>query len=172
MIDWAFIRQMLPVLEERFWPKVDKTGECWIWTRAQSYDGYGRLHVRINGKHKWLLAHRLAYELVVGPVPAGLVIDHLCRVRACVNPAHMRAVTSRENWFEPKSQVCAAVNSRKTHCKRGHALSGGNLIERIVSRGTLLRVCRECSRDRSRERQRVIRANAKLCDREGVEVQS
>lgn len=80
----------------RFWSKVNKTETCWLWTAAivQS-TGYGRIGT--GGRHHMNSAHRVAYEMMVGPIPKGLQIDHLCRVRHCVNPAHMEVVTSAEN---------------------------------------------------------------------------
>lgn len=74
----------------RFWSFVDKTDTCWFWIGTRSDTGYGSLPPYVN-------AHRFAYETFVGPIPKGLEIDHLCRVRACVNPAHLEAVTHQEN---------------------------------------------------------------------------
>ena len=81
--------------ERRFWSKVDKTSDCWLWTASTRY-GYGQF--RIGGKDSQNLgAHVIAYTWLVGPIPTGKVIDHLCRVRNCVNPAHMEIVTPEEN---------------------------------------------------------------------------
>ena len=80
-------------LEERFWFKVNKTDTCWLWTGALRGDGYGKFHV----KRKWVYAHRFAYELLVGPIPDGLELDHLCRIRNCVRPSHLEPVTHQEN---------------------------------------------------------------------------
>jgi hypothetical protein len=96
--------------ERRFWSKVEKTQDCWYWLGSRDRWGYGQFSVA----GKQILAHRFAYTMVVGPIPRGLTIDHLCRVPACVNPAHLEAVTSRENterasrwntqWWEARLQ--------------------------------------------------------------------
>lgn len=83
-----------PTDEERFWSKVDKSGDCWLWTAGISGGtGYANFH--------WLgrtqSAHRVSYMLAVGPVPEGMTLDHLCRVRHCVNPSHLEPVTLAEN---------------------------------------------------------------------------
>lgn len=92
---------MSPEEEERFWAKVsippDVITGCWLWTAARSDGGYG-----IFGRGAWAtvrttIAHRLSYEVVKGPIPLGLQLDHLCRVRHCVNPAHLEAVTGATN---------------------------------------------------------------------------
>ena len=79
---------------KRFWDKVDKNPTCWIWTAAKGAEGYGR--VGIPGR-RTALAHRVAYEDTNGPIPDGLQIDHICGVRACVNPEHLRAVPEVKN---------------------------------------------------------------------------
>lgn len=120
---------------------------CWIWTRGVSSGttprtagGYGKLR-----KHRRdLLAHRVAYELMVGEIPAGMTVDHACRVRCCVNPEHLRLMTAAENALSGNGVM--ARNKRKTSCKRGHPLTGINLV--LVSRG---RRCRECERTRAWE---------------------
>ncbi|HEV8574747.1 MAG TPA: HNH endonuclease signature motif containing protein [Dehalococcoidia bacterium] len=90
---------------------------CWLFIGGDNtYNGYGRL--RINGKR--YRAHRLSYELHVGPIPDGLVPDHTCRVRICINPAHIEIVTSVVNVM--RGEGPAALNARKTKCVRGHAL--------------------------------------------------
>ncbi len=124
---------------ERFWAKVELTEDCWVWT-GHLRRGYGTLMQ--DGRDG--SAHRFAYESFVGPIPEGLEIDHLCRNRACVNPAHMEPVSRRENIL--RGEGTAAKNARKTHCKRGHALSGENVY---LYRGTM-RHCRECNRERGR----------------------
>lgn len=102
-------------LEERFWEKVEPTGFCWNWT-ASTRNGYGQISVG-GRKGRIAGAHRVAYELLIGPIPDGLVIDHLCRNTLCVNPDHLEPVTVRENALR------APVIGRKPYdvemCKKG-----------------------------------------------------
>lgn len=85
------------MIADRFWDHVDLSDpdRCWIWKRKPNAKGYGQLRNPRTGRTT--TAHRYAYELVVGPIPDGLTIDHLCRVRACVRPDHLEPVTNREN---------------------------------------------------------------------------
>jgi hypothetical protein len=145
----------------RFFSKVNKNGPvpakrpdlgpCWLWKPVTASGGYGQFTA--NGKTR--LAHRAAYELLVGPIPQGLTIDHLCSVRHCVNPAHLEAVTLAENIRRARVWENGAAHQRnKTHCPYGHPYSGDNL--RIASDGK--RACRECDKRYSanhRERKRA-----------------
>lgn len=133
----------MPTLIERFWAKVDKTGDCWLWT-AFRRRGYGRFTV--NGR--MVNAHRYSFELAGGTVPDGLVLDHLCRNRSCVNPAHLEPVTSRVNTL--RGLTPAAENANKTHCKRGHEFTPDN-IYRQPSRPRS-RSCLACLRIRDASR--------------------
>ena len=82
-----------PGVQERFWAKVRKTDGCWLWTGSHNGLGYGT--IRSVGRKMYV--HRYSYELLVGPIPAGLELDHLCRVPGCVNPDHLEPVTHAEN---------------------------------------------------------------------------
>lgn len=146
-------RTLFPT-EVRFWTKVDVSGgptRCWLWTGSLTDRGYGDRFRLDDGRKQ--APHRVAYELLVGPIPDGLFIDHLCRVRHCVNPLHLEPVTCQENLL--RGQTLAAFNSRKTHCIHGHALDEANT--RITPEGH--RACRACGREATR-RQRERKAEA------------
>lgn len=81
-------------VDERFWAKVEKTDHCWLWSGAIGGWGYGTFNL---GDKKYVRAHRYAYATTVGDIPEGKVLDHICRVRHCVNPDHLRVVSQREN---------------------------------------------------------------------------
>lgn len=116
----------------------DESG-CWLWAGARDAYGYGAA----TGHTK---AHRLVYEALVGPIPRGLTIDHLCRVRACVNPTHLEPVTRGENVLRGESR--GAVALRENHCYQGHSFTPENTIVRRDGS----RLCRSCKRKRERER--------------------
>lgn len=127
--------------EDRFWPKVDITGFCWLWNAATDKAGYGVVNL---GGGKVNRAHRVAYELLVGPIPAGLHLDHLCRVRRCLNPDHLEPVTPRVNMARGFAPM--AIAARTLTCKRGHSLQDAYL--RPDNGG---RQCRACIQIRSRK---------------------
>jgi len=120
-------------LERHFMPEPN-TG-CWLWIGARNWRGYGQIGAG-NGSGRTLMAHRAAYVLARGPIPEGMDIDHLCRVRACVNPAHLEAVTHLVNVQRGKA------GCRPT-CPRGHAYD-------IYPGGR--RRCRTCTRDHNSRR--------------------
>ena len=106
-------------VQDRFWEKVAITPSCWLWMGSKTLGGYG--HVGLNGKYP--LAHRLSYEWAIGPIPEGFQIDHLCRVRNCVNPKHLEAVTQQENIRRGDG---GSFNREKTHCNNGHIYDAVN----------------------------------------------
>lgn len=135
-------RELTPMatktLSERFWEKVERAGpgECWNWTGWNGHKGYGRIWVDGAGRP----AHRVSYELAKGPIPEGLVIDHLCRNPGCVNPDHLEPVTQAEN--NRRGIGITSVNLRKTHCIHGHAFDAENTM--VDADGH--RRCRACHR--------------------------
>lgn len=140
-----------PGTDQRFWSKVNKAGSippqaiapgsCWEWTAAKTSGGYGQFWV----KPYRVVAHRFSYEQLVGPIPQGLQLDHLCRNRACVNPQHLEPVTQQVNIWRGFS--IATQNRLKTHCPHGHPYSVENTYIHPKNSG---RICRACARERSR----------------------
>lgn len=114
---------------------------CWVWTGHCGRGGYPAIWNSSGST----LAHRVSYELHVGPIPPGLVIDHLCRNVRCIFPGHLEAVTPRENWR--RSDAVTRINADKTECSSGHPFDEKNTR---MYRGS--RFCRRCERDRSRRR--------------------
>lgn len=132
---------------EVFDKKIHKTGNCWNWTGRLNHFGYGVFVV----KSRSLRVSRLVYERQIGPIPKGLTIDHLCRNRRCVRPSHLEAVPNRENIL--RGVGATAVNSRKTHCKRGHEFSSTNTYQSQHSQtGDWRRECRICLAEKERQR--------------------
>lgn len=129
-------------LQDRFWRHVNKTDSCWLWLGAVSR-GYGHFVVS-QRPTKTLRAHRYSYELLVGQIPEGLTIDHLCRNRLCVNPDHLEPVTMKINVLRNGGPT--ALNAAKTHCLNGHPFDQQNT--HITPKG--LRRCRMCERNRMR----------------------
>lgn len=122
----------------RFWKSIERQPSgCWKWT-GRTVAGYGRLF--INGKD--ILAHRLIMEWVKGPIPEGLVIDHVCRNTLCVNPdpQHLEIVTQHENIM--RGIGVAAQHAKSNHCPRGHEYDAS-----FVWKGQTARYCRQCKRE-------------------------
>ena len=117
---------------EGFWSRVIKSETCWLWTGSTTQEGYGNL----RWDRGYAYAHRVAFEILRGAIPDGMVIDHLCRIRNCVNPAHLEPVT-------------AAVNIRRgltsyelrTTCKRDHDITDPANVRTDAAGG---RQCRKC----------------------------
>ena len=132
---------------ERFWPKVEKHGlnGCWVWTGAQTPEGYGMFW---NG-HRRVGAHRFAFENSTGPIPAGLQLDHLCRIPSCVNPTHLEPVTRSVNILRGNNPC-----REKTHCPKGHPYEGRNLMISTRGNGQHFRKCRACTTEGAKRRKR------------------
>lgn len=133
---------LLDHLARRLLDKVDRSGPpfrelgpCWLWPGYLAKGGYAK--GALGGRRGMI--HRLAYELLVGPIPQGLTLDHLCRVRRCVNPAHLEPVTMAENLH--RGNTLPAINAAKTHCPSGHPYDVENTY---VNPSTGRRTCRAC----------------------------
>ena len=131
-----------------FWSRVRKDDSgCWLWTRACYANGYGRF---VAAGERWA-AHRYAYALVKGPIPEGLTLDHLCRVRHCVNPTHLEPVTIGENVLRGIGPT--AQHARQTHCVHGHEFTPENLL--VTKRRRICRTCRRAYRRAYRIRRKA-----------------
>ena len=130
---------------DRFLAKVVKTDSCWLWQAATSSEGYGAFWFEgaLTPAHRWL------YGQTVGPLEDGSHIDHLCRVRSCVNPSHLEQVSERTNVL--RGEGPCAENARKDSCVHGHPYSLTNT--RIRPDGK--RACRTCAREDSRRRRLI-----------------
>lgn len=124
--------------------EFDTNGGCWLWTGNTNWGGYGR--VRTHSGADLASTHRVAYQIANGPIPEGYQIDHLCRVRCCCNPAHLEAVTQRENLR--RGNGVSSRNAAKTHCIHGHEYTPENTGR--GSRGR--RRCRACQSAKDRAR--------------------
>ena len=137
---------------ERFFEYVEFTQSCWFWTGARTGNGYGSFTVR-KGYH--VPAHRWAYSSLMAEIPAGLVIDHLCRQPLCVNPDHLEAVTNREN-LRRGSRARGGTNRQRTFalkdkCRRGHLYAEAGVFIRKNGRGYETRKCKQCARETQRQ---------------------
>jgi hypothetical protein len=169
-------------LRKRFMRKVIVgPGDCWSWTGCLDPKGYGRFHTRGTGR----LAHRVAYELFVGPIPSGLTLDHTCHSsavsvcsggascvhRSCVNPEHLEAITQRENILRGR----IVNHPTLTHCPQNHPYDDKNTYWRETPNGTPTRHCRICSRAsgaryRARRRSALIERLSALEERVGADL--
>lgn len=122
-------------IQERLFPKVDASGICWLWTGAKNRGGYGVISKGRRGGAT--IVHRAVWELLVGPVPDGTELDHICRIRSCCNPDHLEPVSRATNVARGS---CRAGVQRKTHCTNGHPFTPENTLPN----GPRGRACREC----------------------------
>lgn len=143
---------------DKFWARVNKTDSCWLWTGVISHYGYGQF--AYDGI--CVRAHRFSYELHREKIPKGLVIDHICRVRNCVNPDHLRVVTNKENVL--CGEGASARNIKATHCIHGHPLDEKNTHIAKEYRGWgsgFKRECKTCRRLRMRKYYKQQKQNGK-----------
>ena len=118
---------------------------CWLWLLAVNRGGYPQLTRKIGDETYCYRAHRVSWEFYRGPIPKGLTLDHLCRMRCCVNPDHLEPIKQRENVL--RGAGIPAQRFQQTHCVNGHELSGQNVY---WYRG--YRQCKPCSRERDKKR--------------------
>lgn len=157
-------------LEERFWSKVDRSAgpqSCWPWLAG--LNGYGYGSIIVSKSFGRIMAHRLAYVLMVGPIPDGMCLDHLCHSadgscalvndcphRRCVNPAHLEPVTQREN-VKRGHDTAPSRQRAKTHCPQGHSYDEHGYQ---ATPGRWHRKCRICQREAVRKSMAKARARA------------
>lgn len=130
----------------RFKKYVLESSECWEWQGARNAYGYGVFCGSQGGVNYTAMAHRVSFRIASGRLPASLQIDHLCRNRSCVNPAHLEPVTQAENIL--RGQAPSAVRARMTHCSRGHEFTPDNTY--LYPNGN--RRCRACQKAYRRQR--------------------
>lgn len=139
---------------ERFTSKFEVIEDCHVWQANKDKDGYGIFYFRRKGRK----AHRVSYYMSNGNIPQGMVIDHLCRNRSCVNTKHLRCVTVQQNILENSNSV-AAINKAKVHCKNGH------IFDKIYGTKKKQRYCSICENIKSKRLQKkwLIEANKVGC---------
>lgn len=150
--------------KERLLRRTIQTEGCWLWTGSLLPGGYGTVSISM----KPYLVHRLSWVVYRGEIPSGMVIDHMCRVRNCVNPDHLRVVTQRTNALENNTGI-TALNAAKNVCVNGHPFTAENTTHRTRN-GKKHRACKEYQRRRTREHdakrrpsKKKIRLESGLC---------
>lgn len=143
-------------LPERFWSKCtpEPNSGCWLWLAFVHHDGYGRFRF----SSRMAVAHRVAYAALVGEVPSGLQLDHLCRERSCCNPAHLEPVTQQVNILRGDA---GAHERLKTHCPHGHEYTEENTY---MSPGRVHRDCKTCRLGRQKRKRDNKTAALSLAD--------
>jgi len=138
----AYKQRAVVPLADRLFARIDAEGDCWLWTGSSTSGGYGSIGRGRRGEGE-IYTHRAVYELLVGPIPDGLVLDHLCRVPLCCNPDHLEPVPQAENIARGTRRLPL------TRCKRDHEMTAENTY---LNNGR--RFCRECIRVRKQEGKR------------------
>jgi len=133
--------------------RLDLSADCWLWRGSHNGSGYGQIAVKTDGKWAPKYVHRMVFEALIGPIPKGMTLDHLCRTPACANPAHLEIVTEAEN-------IRRAWRDRplRTHCNRGHPFTADNLLKR--KRDPEYRECLTCHNARTARARDRARVNA------------
>lgn len=139
-------------------PIDEPRNDCWLWAHFVTDNDYGKLSVQ-NPNKKTMRAHRFVYEAMVGPIPEGYDLDHLCRIHRCVNPDHLEPVTRRENGLRGIGPQ--ATNAAKKFCKRGHEYTPENTLYRLLYNRWTVRNCKTCirlrwKREHSKSRDKTI----------------
>lgn len=136
-------------VSERFWMKVEATGVCWEWRASVKPNGYGQFGLRAGCT---VYAHRFAYQMLVGEIPSGLDLDHLCRNRSCVNPDHLQPVDRGTN-LRRSPITFPGMAARSDTCKQGHPWATGSF--RSESGRRICRICRNAAKRAAYRRSRV-----------------
>lgn len=150
-IPWKMLHQCSP--EERFWLYVYKTPGCWLWLGKRNRQGYGHFVPNAAKSRGTVNAHRFAYECLVGPVPKGMQLDHLCRVEACVRPEHLEPVTPSENVRRGRTTQLRLRKLERGFCDRGHDLA--------IFWNVRFKRCWACHRESAKMAGRRMRAKQK-----------
>ena len=137
-------------VDKRFWSKVEKTKSCWIWKGSKTSLGYGDFSI----DDIRIASHRYVFFRKYGYLPKGLVLDYLCRNRACVNPVHLEPITAKENVLRGIGP--SALNKKKTHCVRGHEFTSKNTR---YNKGR--RICIKCKEYHYRNNEEKIKLKVK-----------
>ena len=141
-------------IEQRLMEKVspEPNSGCWLWMGALHNDGYGVIRIGTRSSGAIKKAHRVSYETFIGTIPNGLEIDHLCRVRCCINPHHLEPVTPEVNRL--RGFGVSRLNEMKTHCVRGHEFTEANTLH-FIHRGKECRRCKRCTVDQCAQRYKL-----------------